>query len=223
LDLTTTVRTPKRAMTVLLVSFFITGCGAQQVIVNSQFPQPVVDPLPLTVGVHFSDEFKSHTFVDDPESKTERSWIVETGLAQVNLWQTVLGSLFEGIVYLDAPPSPEAPASQVDGVITPVIADLQYAIPTQTNTSIYEIWLRYDINLSTAQGESVAQWSMTGYGKTPEAFMLGAQDAVEAAAIVALRDAGANFIVNFGQQPEVKGFLEQHVKAVHSESTRDEN
>ena len=57
-------------MRVLFVSIFLTGCGAQQVIVSSQFPQPVVDPLPLTVGVHFSDEFKSHTFVDDPESKT---------------------------------------------------------------------------------------------------------------------------------------------------------
>jgi hypothetical protein len=56
----------------------------------------------------------------------------------------------------------------------------------------------------------ISEWSMTAYGKTPEAFMLGAQEAVEAAAVVALRDAGANFAVNFPRVPAVKTWLQEN-------------
>src|SRR5210317_478158 len=120
-----------RGLFVLSLSLLLSACGANQVVVQSQFPTPVLDPLPVKVGVFFSEEFKTHTFVDDPEEKTERSWVVETGAAQVTLWQSILTHLFEQVVYLDRlpktldddedPGSTEASAEQpqVDAILVP--------------------------------------------------------------------------------------------------------
>lgn len=211
-----------RGVFALSLAALLSACGANQVVVQSQFPKPVLDPLPVKVGVFFSEEFKTHTFVDDPEEKTERSWVVETGAAQVTLWQSIVTHLFEQVVYLDSLPqtlnededsdsavsSTEPP--RVDAILIPTIADLQYAIPAQTNSKVYEIWLKYDVSLNKPDMSPISEWSMTAYGKTPEAFMLGAQEAVEAAAIVALRDAGANFAVNFPKVPAIQTWLQEN-------------
>jgi hypothetical protein len=48
---------------------------------------------------------------------------------------------------------------------------------------------------------------MTSYGKTPTAFMQSDQAAVNLAAVVALRDAGANFATGFTRVPAVRDWL----------------
>jgi hypothetical protein len=188
---------------------FLSACGANQVIVDSQFPQPALDPIPMTLGVYFSEDFKTHIFVDEPKAETERGWVVETGAAQVSLWQTILNAMFEKVVYLEQAPSTETPSAEVQSVLIPTISDLQYAIPAHTNTKVFELWLKYDIAVTDNTGDSLAEWSMTAYGKTPEAFMQSNQEAVGAAAIVALRDAGANFAVNFPKVPAVSEWLQR--------------
>lgn len=208
-----------RAAALALCLLFLSACGANQVIVDSQFPQPALDPIPITLGVYFSEEFKTHTFVDEPEAETERGWVVETGAAQMSLWQTILNAMFQKVVYLKEAPSTETPNTEVQSVLIPTISDLQYAIPAHTNTKVFELWLKYDIALTDHTGDSLAEWSMTAYGKTPEAFMQSNQEAVGAAAIVALRDAGANFAVNFPKVPAVSEWLQ---RATDETSSRED-
>jgi hypothetical protein len=50
---------------------------------------------------------------------------------------------------------------------------------------------------------------MTAYGKTPTAFLQSAEAAVNLAAVMTLRDAGANFAVNFSRVPDVQQWLQQ--------------
>jgi hypothetical protein len=112
--------------------------------------------------------------------------------------------------------------ADIDGVLIPSIADLQYTIPTHTNVKIYEIWMRYqfrlvdisaihqqeDGSLSFNPDERLAAWPITAYGKTPTAFLQTDEEAVNLAAVVALRDAGAHFVTTFGATPEVAGWLD---------------
>ena len=44
--------------------------------------------------------------------------------------------------------------------------------------------------------QAFADWTLSAYGKTPTAFMQSDIDAVNLAAVMALRDAGANFITS---------------------------
>jgi len=188
----------------------LTACGAKQVVVRGQFPSPLMTRLPLTLGVWYMEEFANHEFFDESKSKKESDWIVKTGQAQVQMWDTLLGGMFENLVHMQAKPDPDTMNQVVDAVLIPHIEELQYAIPTHTNIKVYEIWFRYRFELVTTRGEPIAEWSMTAYGKTPTAFMQSDEAAVNLAAVMALRDAGANFAVNFARVPDVQQWLQQN-------------
>ena len=120
--------------------------------------------------------------------------------------------MFDKVVMLNEIPREDRVAAvgeeSVDAVLVPHVDELQYSIPRHTKINVFEIWLRYRFELYSPGGEKLADWTMTSYGKTPTAFMRSPEAAVNLAAIVALRDAGANFAMNFAQVPEVKLWME---------------
>jgi len=199
----------------------LTACGAKQVIVQGDFPQPLIEPLPLSIGVVYSDNFANHEFFDEASGRAESDWLVSTGAAQVQFWDTLLGGMFKRVVRIQEHADLHTYENQLDAVIVPYIQELQYTIPTHTNVKVYEIWMRYrfrlvsldDIHdhdngaLSYNPDVSFADWQLTAYGKTPTAFMQTDEAAVNLAAVVALRDAGANFVTSFEKVPQVAQWL----------------
>ena len=184
------------------------GCASKQVVVEGTFPAPLLNPLPITMGVIYPSAFAEHEFFDEAKGRAESDWLVRTGEAQVELWDTLLNGMFERVVPMDARPAPEQMNPAVDAVLIPRVDELQYAIPAQTNIKVYEIWMRYAFELVTTQGETIADWTMTAYGKTPTAFLQSDEAAVNLAAVVALRDAGAHFATSFTRVPEVAAWME---------------
>ena len=67
----------------LLLLGLLAGCGPAQVKVEGQFPEPLMEPLPLTVGIWYNEDFANHEFFDQAKSRNESSWVVKTGEAQV--------------------------------------------------------------------------------------------------------------------------------------------
>jgi hypothetical protein len=179
----------------------LVGCG--------NFPPPLIEPLPLTLGVWFGDDFSKHEFFDEAKGKRDSSWVVNTGAAQVELWDTLLAGMFQKVIHVTAQPGPNTSHPAVDAVLVPHVEELQYAIPAQTNVKVYEIWMRYRFELVGADGTPLAQWTMTSYGKTPTAMLQTDQEAVNQAAVMALRDAGANFATHFARVPEVQAWLRE--------------
>ena len=204
-----TARRSTRRWPLLLASLLLTACGAKQVTVKGDFPQPTMSRQPITLGVFYPDEFRNHEFYDEAKGRAESDWLVKTGDAQMSMWNTLFNGMFERVVFLDEMPG-ETAASEpdVDAVLIPEVEELQYAIPTQTNSKVYEIWMRYGFNLKEPGGEPIAAWTMTAYGKTPTSFLQSDQAAVNLAAVVALRDAGAHFATLFPRVPDVASWLE---------------
>jgi len=196
-----------------LLLVLLAGCGPTRVVVEGDFPRPLVEPLPLDVGVWYGEDFAGHEFFDEAKGRKDSSWIVNTGAAQVEMWDTLLGGMFASLVHLESEPGPGHVVPAVDAVLVPHVDELQYTIPTQTHIKVYEIWMRYRFELLTGGGEPVADWTMTAYGKTPTAFLRSDQEAVNLAAVVALRDAGANFATGFTRVPEVRDWLESMTPA----------
>ncbi|MEE4192137.1 MAG: hypothetical protein V2I66_11195 [Halieaceae bacterium] len=189
----------------------LAGC-ANQVEVKGQFPAPVLDKLPLKIGVYYDPEFRSHEFYDEADSREETDWIVRTGEAQVEMYNTLLPGMFEEVVQLNDLPRRDRVdtvlAKDLDAVLVPHVQELQYSIPNHTKINVFEIWMRYRYELYAPDGELLAEWSMTSYGKTPTAFLRNAEAAVNLAAVVALRDAGANFAMNFTRVPDVRTWMD---------------
>ena len=195
----------------LLLLCLLSGCGPAEVVVQGNFPAPTMERLPLTLGVWYSPEFSNHEFFEEAKTRTESSWLVRTGQAQVEMWDTLLDGMFEKVVHMTGKPGPDQMNPTVDAVLIPEVTELQYAIPAQTNVKVYEIWIRYHFQLVTTEGDPIADWSMPAYGKTPTAFLQTDQAAVNLAAVMALRDAGANFASTFTRVPGVQAWLQDRL------------
>ena len=207
------------------------GCASKQVVVEGTFPAPLLDPLPVTVGVIYPSAFAQHEFFDEAKGRAESDWLVKTGEAQVEFWDILLTGLFDGVVHIRDWETVQNRGADIDGVLIPAIAELQYTIPTHTNVKVYEIWMRYEFRLVDVSAihqqedgalsfnpeERIAQWPVTAYGKTPTAFLQSDEEAVNLAAVVALRDAGAHFITTFGRTPDVATWLNDIVSRAAAE------
>ncbi len=199
------------------------GCASKQVVVEGTFPAPLLNPLPITMGVIYPSAFAEHEFFDEAKGRAESDWLVKTGEAQVQFWDILLAGLFDEVVHIRDQETVQARGADIDGVLVPAIAELQYTIPTHTNVKVYEIWMRYEFRLVDVSAvhqqkdgtlnfnpeDPIAQWAVTAYGKTPTAFLQSDEEAVNLAAVVALRDAGAHFITTFGSAPNVANWLNE--------------
>jgi len=183
----------------------LSACGGASVVVDSSFPEPLVSALPIKMGVYFSDEFRGFTHEEEAEGQGKYS--ISTGTSQVALFNQIFNSYFRDTVQLKSIDEAVELAS-IDGVIAPEIEELQFAIPSQTKNNIFEVWIKYKLTLYQPDGTVIVDWPISAYGKTPTAFMQSSEAALEQAAIVALRDAGANFALSFDKQAAVKEWLE---------------
>ncbi len=197
------------SMAVAAMLSLLSACGPNEVVVQGQFPTPLMSKLPLTIGVWYPEEFANHEFFDEAKGRAESGWIVRTGEAQVSMWDTLFSGMFVGLVHMKGKPAEGQMNQLVDAVLIPRVDELQYTIPAHTNVKVYEIWLRYGFDLVSVEGSPIAEWTMTAYGKTPTAFLQSDSAAVNLAAVVALRDAGANFAANFTRIPAVQGWLSE--------------
>ena len=210
-----------RWLLLLCLTLLGAGCGSKQVIVEGNFPSPLLDPLPLTLGVIYPSAFAEHEFFDEAKGRAESDWLVKTGAAQVQFWDTLFDGMFASVVHIRDWETVERHRADIDGVLIPAIGELQYTVPTHTNVKIYEIWMRYefrlvdisaihqqeDVTLTFTPDERLAAWPITAYGKTPTAFLQTDEEAVNLAAVVALRDAGAHFVTTFGATPDIALWL----------------
>lgn len=224
-----------RWLLLLCLTLLGAGCASKQVVVEGTFPAPLLDPLPVTVGVIYPSAFAQHEFFDEAKGRAESDWLVKTGEAQVEFWDILLTGLFNEVVHIQDWETVQSRGADIDGVLIPAIAELQYTIPTHTNVKVYEIWMRYEFRLVDVSAihqqedgalsfnpeDRIAQWPVTAYGKTPTAFLQSDEEAVNLAAVVALRDAGAHFITTFGRTPDVATWLNDIVSRAATEGSTE--
>ena len=100
-----------------------------------------------------------------------------------------------------------------DLVIIPSVMQVQISTPTDSYLNVYEVWIKYNLEIETADGVPIDSWFLPAYGKTPYSYMLSRNGAIEEAAVVALRDAGAKLMLDFFRIPAIHGYLVQRAQA----------
>lgn len=202
------MKAPGKILLVLL-ALLVAACS-HTVRVDGDFPQPIGDAHPLTVGVYLSEDFQKFTYQENRDDRDE--WNINTGRAQKNLFETVLGSMFRETINLNQYPT-DLPGD-VDLVIVPEVRELQFTMPRETRVNIFEVWIKYDMHAYDPQGEAVANWVITAYGKTPTAFLKSQEAALAQAINVALRDAGATLYTGFERVPELQALIANKQRAL---------
>ena len=190
-----------RAVMISLVALAAAGCmNSLDMKVASKVPAPLVQKLPLTVGVYYGKHFRNYAYKEN--SKERPDWDVKTGASQVAMFNTILTSMFRKVVQVSNTHDPN-----VDGIIAPRIDDMQFALPTETRSELYEAWVKYDIQLYSPAGELLTRWPLTGYGKSVDKLLKTKKKALSAAITLALRDAGAKLALHFDKAADVRQWI----------------
>ena len=186
----------------VLAGTCLAGCGGSQVIVESTFPRPLIEPLPVSVGVIIPDELYNFIYTEDIPDQS--LWTIALGDANV----AMLGPLFEGMFRetrdIDSLARAAGDAT-LDGVIEPRLEKFEFDVPNGERDEFVEVWLQYQITVYEPDGGTVVQWPVSGYGKSE--LLRDAEDAVQRAAVVAMREAGATIATKFSEQPQIKAWL----------------
>jgi len=207
------IPTPYRIAGLLALVALLAGCGPTQFEAKSDLPSPVIEKIPVTVGVHIPREFSDKVYA---EKRTGQEYSIALGKSQSEGFTRMMQAMFTRVVMLPS----AGPVSDTDirGVLEPVLEDFAFVTPADSGTSSYAASLRYRINLYTPQGELTDSWTFTGYGAEPASTMPGSgSDALQAATSHAMRDAAAKLVVEFRDQAIARGLVSQLGGAVPTE------
>ena len=187
-----------------LVALALSGCGVSNVVIEGSFPTPNINKIPVAVAVYYDDALREFSYIEYSETGREE-FNIESGQSHMELFNAVLPAMFDRVIFVDN--LEDARAEGVDAVFAPTIEEFQLALPAKTKLDVYEVWIKYNMRLLTAEGDYIADWIVTSYGKTPTETLRSAADGIKEAAVVALRDLASSFSLSFGQVPEVRDWL----------------
>ena len=188
----------------VLAAISLSACGVNNVVIEGSFPTPNISPLPLSVAVFYDPALTEFAYIEYSETGSEE-YNIASGQSHVELFNAVLPAMFDEVIVVDS--LEEAEALGVNAIFAPLIEEFQLALPNKTKLDVYEVWIKYNMRLMTADGEYIADWVLTSYGKTPTESMRSAETAINEAAVVALRDLASSFSLSFTQVPEVRDWL----------------
>ena len=171
--------------------------------VDSEIPTPVIARMPVTMGILYRNELRNYVYEENSDERP--NWKIDSGSSHIALFEQILGSMFEQTKEVAGTDSD----ASVDAVLAPSVAEMQFALPAETKSDFYEAWIKYDVELYNRDGSPIANWSVTGYGKSSTEFMKSRDKGLNAAVNQALRDAGARFALGFSRVEEVGAWLEQ--------------
>lgn len=180
----------------------LASCGGSQVIVESTFPRPLIEPLPVSMGVVIPDELYNFIYTEDIPDQS--LWTIALGDANVAMLAPLFEGMFSETRDLDSL-ALAAGDTTLDGVIEPKLEKFEFDVPQGERDEFVEVWLQYQITVYEPDGGTVIQWPVSGYGKSE--LLRDPEDAVQRAAVVAMREAGATISTKFSEQPQVKEWL----------------
>jgi hypothetical protein len=185
----------------------LAACGPTQFEAKTDMPQPLIEKIPVVVGVHLPLEFTSKVYEEKrPNGGGEYS--IGLGKAQSAGFMRILNAMFQRVVPVSSPQAAAATDPEIRGVLEPVLEDFAFVTPVDSGTKMYAASLRYTIRLYSPRGELADSWTFTGYGSQPaESFPGKGDEALAAATRSAMRDAGAKLAAEFREQAIVRGLL----------------
>jgi hypothetical protein len=153
---------------------------------------PLVEPLPLTVGVYYGPAFRIH---ESTIKRSGASWVdryhLRLGPSSVALFDRILEAQFTEVRHVDGPPPLEAGEPQLDAVIEVAFH------------SVGLMSVGYDLTLYAHTGQVIAKFDVNGgvyYDNANEENVAGALR-------VAMRNAAARFLVDLPDHPDVHAWL----------------
>lgn len=179
-----------KTVSAVTVVALLGGCSSHVALDNPTIPDPLIDQLPLTVAARYPDAFDH--YVHEERVIGKKKWTIDLGEANSMLFTKLFDAMFTDFTVIGEGADPDAMA--IDALIEPSIDAFEFSVPNQSQTDAFAVWIRYRIKIFDNEGNQIANWPISAYGKSmAEGF--GKDDALRRAAVLAMRDAAALVIM----------------------------
>ncbi len=184
---------------ILLSFLLLNGCSAH---INPVLERrPLVQPLPLTVGVYFSPEFRAYQVKKICILFGSCTFKYDLGPQSVAMFELILAGMFDSVVAIETLSPQSASSLGIAGIIEPKITNFN------ANLNSMRPDITYQITLYSPAGVELGAWEVVGNLRTTVGAVKFLSDVGELARL-AMRDAATTFIKGFRQEPVVKRWLE---------------
>jgi len=179
---------PSHAKTAILLAagLALSGCSPS-IEVKTTFPEPLVDALPITAGIYYTEALTNYTYNEElPMDNID--WTFSIGAANQLLFESIFSETFAQVVAVDS-----TTAGGVDVILEPAIQALEFSLPRQSRNNQYAVWIRYVINVYGPDGKLRSTVPVPGYGEVDSRRLKG-KESMRAATVWAMRDAASIII-----------------------------
>ncbi|HEY0766503.1 MAG TPA: hypothetical protein VGD47_00985 [Steroidobacteraceae bacterium] len=173
----------------------LTACGGIAIKPDPVLPQPLLQPLPASVGLVLPNELRNYLH---KETRYAVEWQIALGPGHVHMLRDMFKDSFRHVEEFKDLPAARA-GTGLKALFEPLIDQYSFVTERDTGGRYYAVTIRYRINLYTPQGEKFDTLTLTGYGSAlAKGISNGAP--LERATLAAMRDAAAKFLVQFPDQ-----------------------
>lgn len=188
----------------MVLGWTLSGCTTS-VVVEGSVPTPLVAKIPARVGVYYSDEFRNYRYQE--VIRDSGTWNIDLGSQNLTFFDNLLETLFESVAEIPEPPLTREEMASLDGVFIPRIEKYGFLTPGISGLKFYSASIEYRIALYDKAGQKVGDWNIIGYGKS-EGGMFTADEAINEATVLAIRDGGARIAIELIDQPSVRAWID---------------
>lgn len=170
-------------------------------------PQPLVEPLPFNVGVHYSEDFCTFDTIQQiriADFGITSVYKITLGKANIALFDYILSHAFEQVTPAQHSSEDSKVTKHIDIIIEPTVA--WYSLLTSPN--MFSVRIAYAITLRIPDGERLKPQFVTGHKSVPtgKSFKPVATILTELTEM-AMREVAAEFMTGFCSRTEIRKFL----------------
>ncbi|MEE8093742.1 MAG: hypothetical protein V3T47_05840 [Gammaproteobacteria bacterium] len=191
----------------VLAVIYLVGCTSV-VTVEADFPVPLVEPLPVRVGLLFDEALTNYEYFE--EIPQQATWTIYLGTANELMLNVLFDTMFLETRPVDQMPLTSTDLFRLDGVLWPQLEKFEFEVPIIKRDEFVEVWMQYRLRLYEPDGALVVEWPVSGYGK---AELGNREAALHQATVVAMREVGAAISTRFAEQPQVEYWLQERRNA----------
>jgi hypothetical protein len=181
----------------------LAGCGTTNLETKAQLPPPLLEQLPVRVGIHYSDEFSKYVH---KETRGSIDYEVSLGPAHVTNLDWLLKAMFREIVHVEDPTRVSGISPPLAFVVEPKFEEYSFLTPKDVAGEAFIVTIRYLLTVYDGGGARVDSFTFTGYGRE-KARTLASKEPLALATQRAMRDAGAKVAVELTDQDSVRLLL----------------
>jgi hypothetical protein len=192
-----------RAAAAALGLIVLSACTSTELETRAALPPPLLEKLPVRVGVYYSKEFREYVH---KETRSNMDYSVNLGPAHVINLDWLLGAMFSELVHVDDPAKIASITPPLTFVLEPRFEEYSFLTPKDIAGEAFVVTIRYQLTVYDTTGARVDSFAFTGYGRE-KAHAMGNKEPLAVATQRAMRDAGAKVAVELTDQESVRLLL----------------